>query len=43
MSLPDLTDIQNSGGADAFYGSMRPFRGFASLMDPALYRPVPDG
>jgi hypothetical protein len=30
------------GGSDAFYGSIRVFRGFASLMDPALYSPLPD-
>jgi hypothetical protein len=28
---------------DAFYSAMPVFRGFANLMDPALYRPVPDG
>ena len=31
------------GGGDAFYHAMPPFRGFANLMDPALYRPLPDG
>jgi len=30
------------GGSDAFYGSIPVFRGFASLMDPALYSPLPD-
>src|SRR5258707_10308196 len=29
-------------GTDSFYGSIRVFRGFASLMDPALYSPLPD-
>ncbi len=28
---------------DAFYSAMPVFRGFANLMDPSLYRPVPDG
>ncbi|WP_027552077.1 DUF3095 domain-containing protein [Bradyrhizobium sp. Cp5.3] len=27
---------------DSFYGSIRVFRGFTSLMDPALYVPLPD-
>jgi hypothetical protein len=31
------------GGGDAFYSAMPPFRGFANLMDPSLYRPVPEG
>ncbi len=31
------------GGGDAFYSAMQPFHGFAKLMDPSLYRPVPDG
>src|SRR5882672_8962029 len=30
------------GGSDSFYGSIPVFRGFASLMDPALYSPLPD-
>jgi len=30
------------GGSDPFYGSIAVFRGFASLMDPALYSPLPD-
>jgi len=29
-------------GSDQFYGSIAVFRGFASLMDPALYSPLPD-
>src|SRR5258707_6819539 len=29
-------------GTDSFYGSIRVFRGFASLMDPAMYSPLPD-
>ncbi|MDH8549245.1 DUF3095 family protein, partial [Klebsiella pneumoniae] len=31
------------GGRDDFYRAMPVFRGFANLMDPSLYRPVPDG
>src|SRR5437660_5185670 len=34
MTTPDGTDI--------FYGSIPVFRGFTSLMDPALYSPLPD-
>src|SRR6476646_5932597 len=30
------------GGTDVFYGSIPVFRGFASLMDPVLYSPLPD-
>jgi hypothetical protein len=30
------------GGSDPFYNSIAVFRGFASLMDPALYSPLPD-
>ena len=30
------------GGSDSFYGGIPVFRGFASLMDPALYSPLPD-
>ncbi len=33
----------HGGGGDAFYSAMPVFRGFANLMDPSLYRPVPDG
>src|SRR5437870_12961033 len=29
-------------GTDSFYGSIPVFRGFTSLMDPALYSPLPD-
>src|SRR5437763_14403884 len=29
-------------GTDIFYGSIPVFRGFTSLMDPALYAPLPD-
>src|SRR3984885_7739068 len=31
-----------SGGSDGFYGTIPVFRGFTSLMDPALYAPLPD-
>ena len=34
MTTPDGTDI--------FYGSIPVFRGFGSLMDPAMYAPLPD-
>src|SRR5215213_11009327 len=34
MTTPDGTDI--------FYGSIPVFRGFGSLMDPAMYSPLPD-
>ncbi|MDE5458412.1 DUF3095 family protein [Bradyrhizobium sp. CSA112] len=34
MTTPDGTDI--------FYGSIPVFRGFGSLMDPAVYSPLPD-
>ena len=30
------------GGSDSFYGGIPVFRGFGSLMDPALYSPLPD-
>src|SRR5260370_25522126 len=30
------------GGSDTFYGSIPVFRGFASLMDPALYSALPE-
>src|SRR6266851_9622408 len=29
-------------GSETFYGSIPVFRGFGSLMDPALYSPLPD-
>ena len=31
-----------SSGSDSFYGGIPVFRGFGSLMDPALYSPLPD-
>jgi hypothetical protein len=34
MTTPDGTDV--------FYGSIPVFRGFGSLMDPAMYSPLPD-
>src|SRR5260370_41964534 len=34
--------MSTKGGRDGFYGSIPVFRGFASLMDPALYSPLPD-
>ena len=30
------------GGSDGFYGGIPVFRGFASLMEPSLYSPLPD-
>jgi DUF3095 family protein len=30
------------GGSETFYGGIPVFRGFGSLMDPALYSPLPD-
>jgi hypothetical protein len=30
------------GGSDEFYGGIPVFRGFASLMEPSLYSPLPD-
>lgn len=43
MSASDHTNSENGGGADQFYSAMPVFRGFGNLMDPSLYRPVPDG
>jgi hypothetical protein len=34
--------MTTSGGNDPFYGGIPVFRGFGSLMDPALYSPLPD-
>jgi hypothetical protein len=34
--------MTTSGGSEIFYGSIAVFRDFASLMDPALYSPLPD-
>jgi len=34
MTAPD--------GSDRFYGGIKVFRGFSSLMDPAMYSPLPD-
>lgn len=34
--------MTTSDGTDIFYGSIPVFRGFGSLMDPALYTPLPD-
>ena len=43
MSVADQASLESNGGVDPFYSAMPVFRGFASLMDPSLYRPVPDG
>ena len=34
--------MSTAGGTEAFYASVPLFRGFASVMDPALYKPLPD-
>src|SRR3984893_15113558 len=34
--------MNTPGGSDKFYGGIPVFRGFASLMEPALYAPLPD-
>lgn len=34
--------MTTSDGTDIFYGAIPVFRGFGSLMDPALYTPLPD-
>ena len=34
--------MNTTGGTDTFYGRIRVFRGFSSLMDPKLYVPLPD-
>src|SRR5947199_5239396 len=34
--------MTTAGGSENFYGSIPVFRGFASLMEPALYAPLPD-
>src|ERR1700694_1141238 len=34
--------MSTQGGSDSCYGGIPVFRGFSSLMDPALYLPLPD-
>src|SRR5580700_11159111 len=34
--------MTTSSGSDKFYGTIPVFRGFASLMEPSLYSPLPD-
>ncbi len=34
--------MANTSGSESFYGGIAVFRGFGSLMDPALYSPLPD-
>jgi hypothetical protein len=34
--------MTETSGSEAFYGGIAVFRGFGSLMDPALYAPLPD-
>src|ERR1700687_3678691 len=40
--LGDLIAMTTANGSDTFYSSIPVFRGFSSLMDPALYSPLPD-
>src|ERR1700741_5629665 len=35
-------ELTTPGNSDPFYGSIPVFHGFGSLMDPALYSPLPD-
>jgi hypothetical protein len=46
LTIPKIRTIPKamitSTGSDTFYGSVPVFRGFGSLMDPALYLPLPD-
>src|ERR1700709_2925378 len=34
--------MATTGGSETFYSSIPVFHGFGSLMDPALYSPLPD-
>src|SRR5499427_1194443 len=34
--------MTQSGGSEAFYGTIPVFRGFTRLMEPSLYRPLPE-
>src|SRR6266496_926566 len=40
--LGDSMIMTTANRSDSFYGSIPVFRGFGSLMDPALYSPLPD-
>ena len=40
--LGDPIVMTTANSSDGFYGSIPVFRGFSSLMDPALYSPLPD-
>src|SRR6187549_1047576 len=40
--LGDPIVMTTVSSSDRFYGSIPVFRGFSSLMDPALYSPLPD-
>jgi Protein of unknown function (DUF3095) len=46
LTIPKIRTIPKAmitfTGSDTFYGSVPVFRGFGSLMDPALYLPLPD-
>jgi hypothetical protein len=37
-----MTTMTTTNGSDTFYGRIAVFHGFGSLMDPALYSPLPD-
>src|SRR4030081_4158730 len=39
-TTPDA--MTSASGTDIFYGAIPVFRGFGSLMDPAMYSPLPD-
>ena len=43
MNVSQEQSAADIGGRDDFYSAMPVFRGFANLMDPSLYRPVPNG
>jgi hypothetical protein len=46
LTIPQIRTIPQAmttpTGSDTFYGGIPVFRGFGSLMDPALYLPLPD-
>ena len=42
LQLGIFADMTTPDGNDTFYGGIPVFRGFASLMEPSLYSPLPD-
>src|SRR5580704_18967144 len=42
MQSGSSTAMTTSGGSETFYGGIPVFRGFTSLMEPALYARLPD-